>query len=178
MTQDELLKTYDEIKEGIDNAPESPVPFPVVKDDKVNVIGDANETQINKRDFKIVLKLPAEVDGDNDGKGYTLKEVEFKDVFITPRQSAKVVSSLCRLMPFFRKIEENTAKEYAENEVVELLAEFGDEFVDSMYDLVAKVLKIDPSLVDFMTQASVINATVKIINDYPEVINEAEAFFS
>lgn len=178
MIQEELLSTYNEVKNGIDQAPESPVPFPVIKDEKMSVIGDANETQINDHDFKITFRLP---DGVSDGQkveGGVLKEVEYKNVFITPRQSGKVVASLCKMLPFFRKIVDNGAEEYTQDEVVELLAEFGDEFVDDMYDLVAKVLKIDDALIDYMTPGSAMQATVQIITQYPEVVNEAEAFFS
>ena len=178
MQQEELLKAYDEMKEGIDNAPESPVPFPVVKDEKMSVIGDANETQINKHDFKILFRLP---EGVSDGKkvdGGVIREVEYKDVFITPRQSGKVVSSLCRMLPYFRKMIGREIEEYTRDDIVELLAECGDDFVDNMYDLVGKTLQIDDALIDYMLPSSAIEATTKIIQEYPEIVNEAEAFFS
>ena len=178
MKQEELLHAYEEIKEGIDAAPESPVPFPVVKDEKMSVIGDANETQINKHDFKITFRLPEGVSDGEKVDGGVLKEVEYKNVFITPRQSGKVVSSLCKMLPFFRKIVDNGVTEYTHDDVIELLAEFGDDFIDDMYDLVAKVLKIDDALIDYMVPASAVSATVQIVTQYPEVVNEAEAFFS
>lgn len=178
MQQEELLKAYEEMREGINNAPESSVPFPVVKDDKLSVIGDANETQINKHNFKITFRLPEGVSDGEKTDGGVLKEVEYKDVFITPRQSGKVVSSLCRMMPFFRKIIDNGVEEYTSEEIAGILAEFGDDFVDNMYDLVAKVLKIDDALIDYMTPGSVVTATAKILTDYPEIVNETEAFFS
>lgn len=178
MQQDELLKAYEEIKEGIDKAPESPVPFPVVKDEKMSVIGDANETQINKHDFKIVFRLPEGIVEGEKIDGGVLKEVEYKDVFITPRQSGKVVSSLCRMLPFFRKIVDRGVSEYTQEDVIEMLAEFGDDFVDDMYDLVGKTLKIDDALIDYMLPSSAVQATVQIVTNYPEIVNEAEAFFS
>lgn len=178
MQQEELLKAYEEIKEGIDKAPESPVPFPVVKDDRMSVVGDANETQINKHDFKIRFRLPEGVVDGQKVDGGVIKEIEYKDVFITPRQSGKVVTSLCRMMPFFRKIVDNGVEEYSSDEVAALLAEFGDDFVDNMYDLVAKVLKVDDALVDYMTPNSVVSATAQILTNYPEIVNETEAFFS
>lgn len=182
MNQEELLKGYEEIKEGIDSAPESPTPFPVVKDEKISVIGDANETQINKHDFKITFRLP---DGVADGEkvdGGVLKEIEYKDVFITPRQSGKIISALCKMLPYFRKIQEKqgekTASGYTKDEIVEMLAEFGDDFVDTMYVLVGKTLQIDDALIDYMLPSSAMTATAQIIEEYPEVVNEAEAFFS
>lgn len=177
MKQEELFAVYEDIKEGIDKAPESPVPFPVVKDDKMSVIGDANETQINKHDFKIKFRLPEGVAEGEKVDGGVLKEIEYKDVFITPRQSGKVVSSLCRMLPFFRKIVDKGVADYTQEDIVEMLAEFGDDFVDDMYDLVAKTLKIDDALIDYMLPGSAVEATSQIIRNYPEIVNEAEAFF-
>lgn len=177
MTQDELLKTYDELNDRLEAAPDSPVPFPVVKDEKMSVVGDANETEINKRDFVIEFRFPEGIANGEKVAGGVLKRVEYKNVFITPRRSGKVVASLCRLLPFFRKLAEDGEHSFTREEVEEILALYGDEFIDNMYDLVAKVLQIDENLVDYMTQKSVINASVKIFTDYPEVLNEAEAFF-
>lgn len=191
MNQEQLLDAYKKMEKSIDAAPESPTPFPLVKDEKLIVVGDANETQVNKHDFTITFRLP---DGVVEGEkvvGGVLKEVEYKDVFVPPRQSGKVISSLCRMLPFFRKIidtamdnhgedvaEEKKAISFTQDEVVSMLAEFGDDFVDDMYDLVGKFLKIDEALVDFITPESAMKATLQILNEYPEIINEAEAFFS
>lgn len=183
MNQEQLLDAYKKMEESIDNAPESPTPFPVVKNEKLSVIGDANETQVNKHDFTIVFRLPEGVADGEKVPGGVLKEVEYKDVFVAPRQSGKVVASLCRMLPFFRKIIDTAdgSKEgvsFTQDEVVEMLAEFGDDFVDDMYDLVGKFLKIDDALVDYMLPESAMKATLQILNEYPEIINEAEAFFS
>lgn len=175
MTQDELLQTYESVSQALDEAPNDPTPFPVIKDDKIHVVGDANETQINKRDFKIEFHFP---EGLFEGEGDVNKTVEYKNVFITPRQSGKVVASLCRMMPFFRQINGKDIEHYSADEMVVLLGEYGHKFIDDMYDLVATVLNIDPALVDYMDVTSVMAATEKIFRDYPETINEAEAFFS
>ena len=48
---------YDKIKAAIEGAEDSVVPFPVM-DDELIVVGDANETQLNKHDFKMRFKVP------------------------------------------------------------------------------------------------------------------------
>lgn len=180
MLQEELLKTYADMKESLDSAPESPVPFPVVKDEKLSVIGDANETQINRHDFTITFKFPVgTVEGQTES---IVRKKEFKNVFITPRKSMRVISIVCRMMPFFRKIvdDNGTSKieKYSLEEIVGLIGEHGTVFSNDMYDLVAGVLDIDDDVVDFMEPDSVLNATAQIFREYPELINEAEAFFS
>ena len=179
MNQDELLKGYEEIKHGIDDAIESDTPFLVVKGDKTSVIGDANKTDINKRDFNIVFKFP---EGTTDGQkvdGGVLKEIEYKNVFISPRKATKVTSAICRLLPYFRKVgEKGEIEDYSAEEIFEIVAEWSDDMIDTMYHVVATVLGVDERLVDYMQPSSVLKALVKIVREYPEVINESDVFFS
>ena len=176
MLQDDLLRAYPGIKEGIDKAPESPTPFPVIQDDKLSVIGDANETQVNKHDYKIKFIIPADYIDDKDED--EVKEVEYKNVRITPRQRASVVTAMCRLLPYFRNVKEDgTVEDYQPEEVVALMSRFDDPMLDTLYNLVATVLRIDKELIEFMDYLSVIEATAQIILDYPDMVNEAEAFF-
>lgn len=179
MLQDELLKTYEDVKDGIDAAPDSPVPFPVIKDEKISVVGDANETQIKPHDFKIKFEFPkGTVEGVETERG-VMKEIEYTNVWVTPRQRAKVVSSMCKMFPFYRKIEERGGiDEYTVDEYAQLLSENGDDYVDAMYELVAKTLGVAPELVEYMYFPSVTEATVRIFKEYPDIVNEAESFFS
>lgn len=175
MLQDELLKTYEEIDQAIEDAPESTVPFPVVKDEKLNVVGDANETQINKKDFKIKFKFPK---GSISGKDEeVVKEVEYNNIFISPRRSIEVISIMCRMMPFFHKIDGTDIEKYSRDEMMALVGEYGHVFARDMYDLVACVLGIDEKLYDFIEPVSAMQASVQIFREFPEVVNEAETFF-
>ena len=70
------------------------------------------------------------------------------------------------------------AHSFTKEEIAEILAEFGDDFIDTMYDLVGTTLQIDSALVDYMIPSSVMDASLKIVKEYPEIVNEAEAFFS
>lgn len=179
MNQEELLKGYEEIKQGIDDATQSDTPFLISKDDKLSVVGDANKTEINSHDFKIVFKLP---EGTTDGQkvnGGVLKEIEYKDVFVAPRRATKVTSAICKLMPYFRKVAENgDVEEYTPDEVINLIAEWDDEMIDTMYYVVATFLEVDDRLVDYMQPSSVLKALTQIVHNYPEVMNESDVFFS
>ena len=179
MNQEDLLKGYQEIKEGIEDATQDDTPFIVSKDDQLSVVGDANKTEINKHDFKIVFKLP---EGAVDGKkvnGGVLKEVEYKDVFIAPRRATKVTSAICRLLPYFRKVsEDGNIEDYDAEDIFKLVGDWNDEIIDTMYYVVATFLDVDERLVDYMQPSSVLKAVVQIIKEYPEVINESDVFFS
>ena len=167
MTENE----YREIDEAIDKAQESVVPFPVQTEDELSVVGDANQTELNKHDFKIEFRIPQQ------GK-YTSYTREFKGVYITPRQNVSIVKAFTTLMPFFRKPSDGGVVEYTEAEKREIATKFDQSVYDAMYDLVAVVLGIDMDLKDYMTPQSVMDATVKILLQYPEMVNEADTFFA
>lgn len=169
MTENE----YKSIDEAIDQAQESVVPFPVSTEEELSVVGDANKTEINKHDFKIEFLIP------EDGK-YVSCTKEFKGVYITPRQNVSIVKAVTTLLPFFRKTRNGEVGKYTEAEKREIAMKFDQSVYDVMYDMVNVVLgidKIDPQLVDLMTPQSVLDATIKILLQYPEMVNEADTFF-
>lgn len=169
MTENE----YREIDEAIDKAQESVVPFPVQTEDELSVVGDANRTELNKHDFKISFRVP------QDG-AYITKSVNFNDVYITPRHNPSIVKTMNVLMPFFRKPRrDGQVIAYSQAEKVKIARELSEsqEAFDAMYDLVAYTLGIDLELKDYMTPDCVLESAVKIITQYPEMVNEADTFF-
>ena len=170
MTKEE----YDKLNSAIKAAEESVVPFPVV-DDELAVVGDANETQLNKHDFKMRFKVPVEENGE---RKIVKKEVEYKDVYLTPRQEPKVATAIADIFPYFKKIRgDGTLSDFTEEEVYLLIDSFEQEIFDKMYALVGNFLKIDKDLWDFMYAPDVFEATLKIFMEYKEAINEADTFF-
>lgn len=170
MTKEE----YDKIKKAIEGAEESVVPFPVM-DDELAVVGDANETQLNMHDFTMRFKVPIEEDG---VRKRVLKTVEYKDVYLTPRQEPKVATAIADIFPYFKKIKgDGSLSEFTEDEVYQLIDSFEQEIFDKMYALVGNFLRIDKELWDFMYAPDVFEAVLKIFNEYHEAVNEADTFF-
>lgn len=167
---------YDEILKGIDDAENSVIPFPVVSDDEIVVVGDANETDIKMYDFDITFQIP--VKGDDGIVRYRTENKHYKDVFITPRRNSAIVRTIVDLLPYFKKPDENgNLSSYTEEEVADLLENFDEAVYDRMYMLVAAVLGIDERLTFFMTEDSVWSATANIIRQYKATVNEATTFF-
>ena len=171
-TQEAILN----IKDGLDKAQDSVVPFAVVQGDDIAVAGDANETKANPRTYEIEFRVPQKKD---DGTYEEIsKSVEYKNVFITPRQEMKAVKLIAQLMPYFRKINNNgTVGEFTNEEMLDLIGEMEDKVIDTMYDLVATVLNIDPALKDYMMPGSVLVSVERIIRSNPATVNEADTFF-
>lgn len=164
-------KEYMSLLSGIDAAEESTTPFQITTDDEIVVVGDANETQINKHDFVVTFKTPTP-------DGYAVNNVEYKDVYITPRQEPKIIRMMVEIMPFYKKIKDNgTVGHYSREEVLKLIADLDEQIYDHMYDLVGTVLNVQPTLRDYMSLDSVLYNAGVIFYAYPEMVNEASTFF-
>lgn len=171
MTQEEYIKT----RESMEKAEQSTRPFAIPGDDEIIVAGDANDTAVNKSNFKITFRIPKEIDGKIQ---YQYTDIEYTNVFITPRQDSRIVKMIVDLLPFYQKASDDGGIEkYDSMEILELLSSFPDAVYDRLYDLVASVLGVDERLKIFMTTDSVLTAFAQICEVFPEVVNEADAFF-
>lgn len=169
------LKEYNEISEALDKAEDDNAPFAVIANDEINVVGDANKTELNKHDYMITFRLPQKQE---DGSyKYAWQTKEYKDVFITPRNDAKVVRLITALLPYFRKMKEDKKEKFTEEEAVKIVTNFDDELMDLMIQTVSAVLKIPAELAEYITRDSLLGAATQIILDYPETVNEADTFF-
>lgn len=162
------IEDYMKVDDALDKAQDSDTPFAVVSNGEINVVGDANKTEINKHDYVIFFRIY------KDGKYEWVKQ-EFKDVYITPRNDLKVSRMVTQLLPFFRKEEDGKTKKFNNEEILAIIER--DEILDAMYDTVASVLNIPDNLKDFMSTDSVVAAATQIMLDFPEAVNEADTFF-
>ena len=168
---------YTTIEEAFKKAEEDTTPFVVISGNKEDVVvaGDANKTEINKHDFEMKFRVPQEKNGI---VSYKIITKEFKGVYITPRQDTKIVKMLVKLIPYFKKIEKTgDVTELSAEEKRAIFESLDDEVYDAMYDVTASVLGIDKQLRDYMMPGQVLKAVAQIIEQYPEVINEADTFF-
>lgn len=170
MTENE----YREIDEAIDKAQESVVPFPVQTEDELSVIGDANRTELNAHSFTLHFTAPNE-----QGK-YTRYTKEYQNVFISPRHAPSINKAMTSLMPYFRKIKgDGSVASYTEAEKVQIAREMSQsqELYDIMRDLVAIVLNVDDTSKNYIDNDDVFESTIKILLQYPDMVNASDTFF-
>lgn len=170
------LKEYQSIDEALDTAQESTTPFAVVNGEgELFVAGDANKTELNTHDYTITFRVPVQENGKTAYKRLTK---EYKDVYITPRMDVQVNKMMVQLMPYFKKpLENGEIGKYDLDEAKQIVNEFSDELMDTLYDTVACVLRIPQDLKEYMLPTSVMESIAKIIREYPETVNEADTFF-
>lgn len=175
ITQEEMLK----IKESAKKAEESERPFPILKDGELAVVGDVNDIELKPHDYTVTFSFPDEMGIEGEHKaGRTLKDVEYKNIYVTPQDSYPILRNLMELMPLFNKInEDGSLTERTEEELAEVLEVVNDQAVDTCYNIVARFLKVDESLVPYMQPVSVFATVARLIRDNEASWNEADVFF-
>lgn len=179
ITPEELLN----ISEKLKKTNEDETPFAVMKDNKISVVGDANKTEVKKNDYQIKFRMPKSMfaqppNGAREIGDFYAFSVEYKDISITPRNDLKIVDAVMKIIPFFNKLKENgNVEEMSHEEIISVYAHAGEEVHLAVYNLVATFLGISDQMGEYMLPFSVIGALSQIIDNHPEVFNEADVFF-
>ena len=108
---------------------------------------------------------------------YIVVEKTYKDVWVPPRVYTAVQTAFAELYQFFNVImEDGSIRDLTDTEIVEALRMLPQEMMESMYHVVATVLRIPQSDEEFMLQTSTTGAVLKMIQDFPEIINGMDFF--
>lgn len=173
MTEEQYLG----IKSALDKAQDTDIPFPVINDDELAVVGDANRTELRKFEYEITFRKPA-----FDADGNLSEEVEnkkYENVFVKPRMNTRIVKLLASLLPYFYKVDEDGNQvEYTKLELIQIFGQLDESILDLMYELVAMVLEIPAGDIDYMEGSTVIATIMKFLEDNPNTVREAQLFFS
>lgn len=167
-TEDKIIQ----LKEAREKAMEDTTPFPVMKDGDLAVVGDANKTEINKHDFILTFIVP------NEDGHYVKRDVEYKNVYLKPRQAVTVQRLMTALQPLYSKVKPGgTVEDYTEEEMMQLAIAYEGTVLDQIYRLVAVVLGVNDELVDFIDPESAVDAYHKIMKQFPDMVKASDSFF-
>lgn len=168
ITQEQLIQ----LREAKEAANESDIPFPIVKDGDIAVVGDANKTELNKHDFSLTFIVP------NKEGEYVKKTVEYKGIWLKPRQAVTVQRLMTALQPLFYKISENgDVQSLSDEEMLEVAQIYEGNVIDQIYRLVSVVLGVDERLVDFIEPESALEAFHQIMMSFPDLLKASDSFF-
>ena len=179
LTQEQFL----EMSKSLKKAEEDDTPIIALVNDELNVVGDANKTQLNKHTYTLRFRFPQSYEqfrtpDSYDVGSWFVNELIFEDVYVSPRRDLQVVSAIMEIVPYFKSVSESgELQDKTEKELIDFAKNIPHNIIDDMYDVVSAFLGVDDSLVDFMSPMSVIDTMGKLIEDYPEVFNEADVFF-
>lgn len=179
MTQEDFLKIANNLKQ----AEKDDTPFVVVKNDEIAVVGDANKTHVKRNEYIVSFRFPlsneiyktpeSKVIGD-----FYITNIAYKDVFVSPRRDLTIVGAIMKLIPYFKNlVDDGTIEDKNQEELFEAFVNLEPSILDAMYNVVSAMLDVDESIVDNMMPTSVFKVCAQLIEDYPEVFNEADVFF-
>ena len=180
-----------ELKNAIEEAREDDTPYIGIKDNELHVLGDPNKTEVKSADYVVHFAFPntdewrakANSMGDEIGKTtddgrYFLATRKYKNVYLSPRRMGAVVTTLAQIESFLYKITDNgEIKELSYEEMVSLATVMNGELSDATYELVATVLRIPYEEMEWMLPLNTIENAVKIAQNNPSAVNEADLFF-
>lgn len=173
-----------EMAEKFDKAQEDSTPFLVTANDKIQIMGDPNKTAKKSHDYKVMFGIPRELRGRISGgellydNGYELVvQVEFKNVFIPNRYRMDVVGAVTGVLPFLKKVTpEEEIVSFSVDEYAQIIRTLNHEVMDAIYAVVQQVLRIDADIMEYMSPISAIATAMKMMDDMPDVMNEADLF--
>lgn len=168
---------YMGIKEALDKAEDTVIPFPVINDGELAVVGDANQTELRKFEYEITFEKPVYKDGELTGD-IDIQTKKYENVFVKPRMNGRIVKLLASLLPYFYKVDdEGNQVQYTRLEMVRIFGQLEDSILDRMYELVAIILSVPIEDIDYMTISSVLSTITKFVEDNPNTVREAQLFF-
>lgn len=167
-----------DIKTKLDKAQEDETPFLAINEDKLHVIGDPNRIQRKKFEYDLKFRFPKDIECDGKIVGnYKIVTRHYKNVTINPQNDLRIVEAIIQIEPFFRDAKEGQVTDYTPEDLRNVVTSMSQEVITGMYNIVAGMLDIKPELTKYMIPFSMIEVFEQLIVDFPEVFNEADAFF-
>ncbi|MGM0175686.1 hypothetical protein [Enterococcus sp. DIV0800] len=186
MTQNSMSdRQFIDLAKKVKEAGKDETPYLNIEEKTAIVIGDANKTEVKKNDYTIKFRMPMSMfterpeGGEPVGKGaYWLITKTFEEISITPRKDLILSDAIMKLVPFFHDLKEDgSMEEYSDAELFSIFAMAGDEIHLAMYNIAATFLGVDDVLAEYMLPGYVIGCVAELVENHPEIFNEAGDFF-
>lgn len=182
MTEQDLMEIQKQMRE----AEKSTTPFAIVDGEgSISVIGDANKTELKTYSYTVKFRVPTQfvslIGGGNEivnGK-YTVAEIEYPDVYISPRKDILLLNYLNDLKGFLVEVlPDGETKDRGADELVPIIMSniTNKVILNAMYEFVGTAIGVSDELIPMMLYESVFENFIKLIEDFPELINEQDFF--
>lgn len=182
MTEQDLMEIQKQMRE----AEKSTTPFAIVDGEgSISVIGDANKTELKTYSYTVKFRVPTQfaslIGGGNEivnGK-YTVAEIEYPDVYISPRKDILLLNYLNDLKGFLVDVlPDGETKDRGADELIPIIMSniTNKVILNAMYEFVGTAIGVSDELIPMMLYESVFENFIKLIEDFPELINEQDFF--
>lgn len=174
-----------EISNNLKKAEADDTPYPVVNEEKVYVVGDPNKTEMKKHSYTIQFRYPRSkqpyFQGIESAKvvgSFIIFDVEYTDISVPAAKDLKLITSITKMMSFFKKIEDDGGVEnLSGDEMIALLESVDEDILDSVYAVIGAFLAIGEDELSHVLIPCAFETVNKLIGDFPEVFNEGDAVF-
>lgn len=184
-TQNITREEFEELKRRFDEAENDATPFAIVANDEVGVVGDPNKTETKKGTYTVQFGFPNTKEWKEQFKpeeifketdNYIGVEKTYENVFISPRRHSTILAAFTELYAFFNYIEDDGELRELKEEEIPAALELLDDNIDAVYRAVGAVLGIDNALCEWMLHTSATYTLLKMVSDFPEIVNETDFF--
>lgn len=185
------IEQFAEMKGAMDKAQTDDTPFISTDNDEIHVFGDPNKTELRSADYEVLFAFPNTKEWKNrcrsmgdeigketkDGRLFLAKRV-YKDVYLSPRNVGNAITAITLLEQFMYDVTvDGEVKELSFEQMKAVASTMNHELSDACYELVATVLKIPYQEREWMLPINTFENAVKIVNNNPSAVNEADLFF-
>lgn len=185
------IEQFTEMKDAMDKAQTDDTPFISTDNEEIHVFGDPNKTEFRSADYEVIFAFPNTKEwrqrckslGDeigketSDGRLFMAKRT-YKNVYLSPRNVGNAITAITLLEQFMYDItDDGEIKELTYEEMKAVANTMNHELSDATYELVATVLKIPYNEQEWMLPINTFANAVKIVENNPSAVNEADLFF-
>jgi len=158
-------------------------PFLVEKDQELAVTNSERSAVVDSGKYEIKFRM-LKTDLEELPKGaqtvgqYCTFTLNFDGITMATHSDLKIVDAIFKILPFFNNLKEaGDIEALSKEEMISLFAHADEEIHLAMYNLVATFLGINDHLGQHMLPFSVIAALSQLIDNHPEIFNQADVFF-
>lgn len=182
------VEEFIELKKKMDEAENDTTPYAITQDDEISVVGDPNKTEVKKQDYMIEFGYPntaswqkrlkaekAEIFGQS--ANYIGVRRYYTDIWIPPMIYTAVQTAFAEMYQFFNVImDDGAVRDLTGDEIVTAIKMLSQEMMESMAHAVASILRIPEQEELFMLPTSTMGAVMRMIEDFPELMNGVDFF--
>ena len=178
-------------KEAIEEAKKDDTPYIGMDGDKLHVLGNPNNTEIEPSDYEVFFAFPntkewrkrCEQNGDrigkttDDGRLFFVSRT-YKNIYLSPRRAGSVISILAFIESLMYSVQENgEIKELSQEEMRAVYKDIYREASEASIELISTVLRIPYDEQEWILPMKAVDVAVEMAHNNPSSVNESDNFF-
>ena len=163
-----MMKDILEIAHKLNDTYKDDTPFLVRKGRELFVIGNATKTAVKTHDYIL----------DFESESGEVSQEKFCDKGINPGRNFTIIETIFKLFIIFYNVSENgEITPRADDELLQIVETETEAVYTFIRNVVGAMLDVEPAILENALPSSLIRVLSKIIDNHPEIFNEADIYF-